>query len=164
MERRNKDWHNKQLQDAPIIPQVVLRLPMGDRIYGFISPNINDPIGTDPDEAIFDAGSFSTVPVIERAARLIDLSPLEESVQPIDPDVLGSWGQSTRPTLQFELTNDDKHFSAIVGSEYMLNQQVFLFLGFPGLGWDKSMQRYDGLIQRFTLTKKSLRIEAEMLC
>lgn len=164
MEKRNIHWHDKQLQDAPLVPQVMLRLPMGDRAYGFVSPNVSDPIGTTPAEATFDASRFSGVPSLERSARLISLSPIEESVHPLDPDVLGSWGQGLRPTLKCEFTNDDKHFSEIVGTEYLLNQEVCLFWTFPGLNWDQSMQKFQGSIQRFTLTKKSLRIEAETLC
>ena len=164
MEPRSVAFHNAQLNDLPLLPQVILRLPMGDRAYGFVSPETNASIGTNPVGASFESGDFTAVPVLAREARLLDLSPIEESIQPLDPDVLGSWGQNARPTLQFSLDNGDKAFSTIVGQEYVLNQSAFLFVGLPGLGWDQSMLRFSGNVQRFTLSKRAIRIEAETLC
>ena len=164
MEPRSTAFHDAQLDNQELLPQVVLRLPMGDRYYGFIAPETNAPIGTDPTGASFDTTLYSSTPVISQEARLLELSPIEESIQPLDPDVLGSWGQSQRPTLQFELANDDQSMSSIVGNEYILNQGVALFLGMPQLGWDQAMQRFSGTVQRFRLTKRALRVEAETLC
>lgn len=165
MEPRHPLWHDKQLEGRRIIPQVIIQLPMGDRVYGNVNPNINRPIGTNASPgATFDTAQFTGRPIVEVADRLVDLKPVEESVQPLDQDVLGAWGQAQRPKLDFDLSNGDESMGEMVGTEFILNQKVFLFFGFPNLDWDYSMLRYSGSISRITLTKARLRIEAETLC
>lgn len=165
MEPRHPRWHDKQLQNLPLIPQVLLRLAMGDRYYGFIHPDTNNPIGTNgPSGLTFTQSTFTGHPVLERAARMVDLSPLEESTQPLDQDVLGSWGQAKRPLLTFSLHNDDQTMNRMVGEEYTLNQDVFMFAGFPNLDWDYSQLRYTGKISRVILKKNQVLIEAETMC
>jgi len=166
MEPRSRFFHDKQLQNRNVIPQVVLRTGYGDRVWGFIDPAVNDPIGTvlNSSDVFFLQDQLSAEPVLERAPRLVSLSPLTESNQPLDQDILGSWGQGQRSVLQFEAHNDDGAMTRMVGEEYILNKDVYLFVGFPGLPWDYSQQRYKGTINRITLTKNKVRIEAETLC
>lgn len=166
MEPRHRLFHDKQLRNRNVVPQVVLRTGYGDRIWGFINPAINDPIGTvlSSSGITFLREELTSQPVLERAARLVGLDPLTESTQPLDQDVLGSWGQGQRSVLQFEAHNDDLRMTAMVGEEYVLNQDVYLFLGFPNLGWDYAQQRYKGTVNRVILTKNKVRIEAETLC
>jgi hypothetical protein len=165
-EPRTRFFHDKQLEQRHLVPQVVVRSGQGDRVWGFIHPDVNDPIGTvlSSAEVGFNQAEITGTPVLERAPRLISLSPLQESNQPLDQDVLGSWGQGQRSVLQCEAHNDDGRMTNMVGQEYLLNQPVFLFVGFPGLPWDYSQQRYKGTINRVTLTKNGVRIEAETLC
>lgn len=166
MEPRTRYFHSKQLQNRHLVPQIVVRSGYGDRIWGFVDPSVNDPIGTvlNSSEVGFIQSELTDTPVIERKARLISLSPLQESNQPLDQDVLGSWGQGQRSVLQCEAHNDDGKMTDMVGQEYLLNQPVYLFVGFPGLPWDYSQQRYKGTINRITLTKNGVRVEAETLC
>lgn len=166
MEPRTRYFHAKQLQNRHLVPQVVVRSGYGDRYWSYLNPDINDPIGTvlNSSEVPFIQAELTDVPVIERSGRLITLSPLQESVQPLDQDILGSWGQGQRSVLQCEAHNDDGKMTAMVGEEYLLNQPIFLFVGFPGLPWDYSQQRYKGTINRVTLTKNGVRVEAETLC
>lgn len=149
-----------------MVPQVVVRSGYGDRYWSYLHPDINDPIGSvlNSSEVPFTQSELTDIPVLERAPRLITLSPLQESVQPLDQDILGSWGQGQRSVLQCEAHNDDLKMTAMVGEEYLLNQPIFLFVGFPGLPWDYSQQRYKGTINRITLTKNGVRVEAETLC
>lgn len=166
MEPRHRLFHSKQLQHRPLQPQVVVRSGYGDRYWGFVHPEANDPIGTElnSSQVGFLQSELTDVPVVERAPRLISLSPLQESVQPLDQDILGSWGQGQRSVLQCEAHNDDGKMTHMVGQEYLLNQPIYLFVGFPGLGWDYAQQRYKGSINRITLTKNGVRVEAETLC
>jgi len=166
MEPRSRFFHDKQLQNRNLVPKVLLRTGYGDRVWGFINPAVNDPIGTvlSSDDTFFIQSEFSAEPVLELAPRLVSLSPLTESTQPMDQDILGSWGQGQRSVLEFEAHNDDGEMTRMVGREYVLNKDVFLFVGFPGLAWDYSQQRYRGTINRITLTKNKVRIEAETLC
>jgi hypothetical protein len=166
MEPRTRFFHDKQLANRNVIPQVLLRTGYGDRYWGFINPNVNDPIGTilSTSEIEFIQSEFTNQPVLERMPRLVTLDPLTESNQPLDQDILGSWGQGQRNVLGFEAHNDDGAMTRMAGQEYILNQDVFLFVGFPGLPWDYSQQRYRGTISRVTLTKNKIRIEAETLC
>jgi hypothetical protein len=166
VEPRTALFHDKQLQNRNVIPQVVLRTGMGDRIWGFINPDVNDPIGTVLSSAgiFFAREELTSQPVLERAPRLVSMAPLTESVQPLDQDVLGSWGQGQRSVLQFEAHNDDGRMTHMVGEEYILNQDVYLFVGFPNLGWDYAQQRYKGSVNRVILTKNKVQIEAETLC
>jgi hypothetical protein len=165
-EPRTRFFHTKQLERRNLQPMVVVRSGMGDRKWGFIDPRVNDPIGSvlNSGEVMFEQTEITDVPTIEEAARLISLSPLQESNQPLDQDILGSWGQGQRSILQCEAHNDDGKMTNMVGQEYLLNQPVYLFVGFPGLPWDYSQQRYKGTINRITLTKNGVRIEAETLC
>lgn len=166
MEPRSRFFHDKQLEGRTLVPQVVLRTGYGDRVWGFVNPEINDPIGTvlASSDVFFPQAELSGEPILERAPRLVSLSPLTESTQPLDQDVLGSWGQGQRSVLQLEAHNDDLEMTRMVGREYILNKEVYLFVGFPGLSWDYSQQRYKGTINRVTLTKNMVRIEAETLC
>lgn len=165
MEPRHPRWHDKQLEGRRLIPQIIVQLPMGDRVYSYLNPAINRPIGTNPSpSATFNTADFTGRPIVEVSDRLVELKPVEESVQPLDQDVLGAWGQAQRPKLDFELANGDETMGEMVGQEYILNQKVFLFFGFPNLDWDYSMLRYSGTVSRITLTKARLRIEAETLC
>ena len=166
MEPRTRYFHDKQRQNRHLVPMVVIRSGMGDRKWGFIDPRVNDPIGSvlSSTEVLFTQSEFTDVPTLEEAPRLISLSPLQESNQPLDQDVLGSWGQGQRSVLQCEAHNDDGEMTAMVGQEYLLNQPVYLLVGFPGLPWDYAQQRYKGSINRITLTKNGVRIEAETLC
>jgi len=166
MEPRSRFFHDKQLANRNLIPQVVLRTGYGDRYWGFVSPAINDPIGTilNSSDVFFLQDELTAEPILERAPRLVSLSPLTESNQPLDQDVLGSWGQGQRSTLQFEAHNDDLEMGRMVGKEYVLNKDVYLFVGFPDMAWDYAQQRYKGTINRITLTKNKVRIEAETLC
>ena len=166
MEPRTRYFHDHQLKNRHLVPMIVLRSGYGDRKWGFIDPRINDPIGSvlSSSEVGFLQSELTDVPVLEEAPRLTSLSPLQESTQPLDQDVLGSWGQGQRTVLQCEAHNDDGKMTAMVGEEYLLNQPVYLFVGFPGLPWDYSQQRYKGTINRITLTKNRVRIEAETLC
>jgi hypothetical protein len=166
MEPRTRFFHDKQLDQRTLIPQVVVRSPFGDRVWGFINPDINPPIGTilSSTEVEFVQSDFSSQPILERAPRLVSLSPLQESTQPLDQDVLGSWGQGQRSVLACEAHNDDLAMTDMTGKEYLLNQPIFLFVGFPGLDWDYSQLRYSGSINRVTLTKNKVKIEAETLC
>lgn len=165
MEPRTRFFHDKQLAQRALQPQVILRTGLGDRIWGFHNPEMNEPIGTlSSSEVEFEQTEFSGEPVLERAARLVDLSPLQESTQPLDQDVLGAWGQGQRAVLTCEAHNDDLDMTGMVGKEYVLNQPIFLFVGFPGLPWDHSQLRYSGTVHRITLTKNKVRIEAETLC
>lgn len=166
MEPRTRYFHDKQLAQRMLVPQVVLRSKMGDRVWGFVNPDINDPIGTvlTSSEVEFTQSEFSTEPILERAPRLVSLSPLQESTQPLDQDVLGSWGQGQRSVLTCEADNGDLAMTAMVGKEYLLNQPIYLFVGFPGLEWDYSQLRYSGSVHRVTLTKNRVRVEAETLC
>lgn len=166
MEPRNRFFHAKQLRNRNVIPQVVLRTGYGDRVWGFVNPDISDPIGTvlSSSEVFFNRDELTSQPVLERAARLVAMQPLTESNQPLDQDVLGSWGQGQRSVLQFEAHNDDGQMTQMVGREYILNQDVYLFVGFPGLGWDNAQQRYKGSVNRVILTKNKVQIEAETLC
>lgn len=166
MEPRSRFFHDKQLDQRTLVPQVVVRSPFGDRIWGFINPDINPPIGTilTSSDVEFTQSDFSSQPILERGPRLTSLSPLQESTQPLDQDVLGSWGQGQRSVLACEAHNDDLQMTAMVGKEYLLNQPIFLFVGFPGLDWDYAQLRYSGSINRVTLTKNKVKIEAETLC
>lgn len=166
MEPRTRYFHDKQLQNRNVIPQVVLRTGFGDRYWGFINPDVNDPIGSvlSSSEVEFTQSEFTSEPILERAPRLVALEPLTESNQPLDQDVLGSWGQGQRSVLNFEAHNDDGAMTRMVGQEYVLNKDVFLFVGFPRLQWDYAQQRYRGTVNRVTLTKNKVRIEAETLC
>ena len=166
MEPRSRFFIDKQLENRNLIPQVVLRSGLGDRVWGFIHPGINDPIGTvlNSSEVFFDQTQLTDEPVLERAPRLTALAPLEESNQPLDQDVLGSWGQGQRSILAFEAHNDDQAMTQMVGQEYVLNKDVFLFVGFPNLNWDYAQQRYKGTVNRIILRKNMVRIEAETLC
>ncbi len=166
MEPRSPLFHAKQLQNRHLVPQVVVRSGYGDRYWSYLHPDINDPVGTvlDSSTVQFVQSELTDVPVLERNARLISLAPLQESVQPLDQDILGSWGQGQRSVLQCEAHNDDGKMTAMVGEEYLLNQPIYLFVGFPGLGWDHAQQRYKGSINRITLTKNGVRVEAETLC
>lgn len=165
MEPRTRFFHDKQLAQRPLQPQIILRTGLGDRVWGFHNPETNEAIGTlSSTEVEFVQEEFSAEPVLERAARLVDLSPLQESTQPLDQDVLGSWGQGQRAVLTCEAHNDDLDMTAMVGKEYVLNQPIYLFVGFPGLPWDYSQLRYSGTVHRITLTKNKVRIEAETLC
>lgn len=166
MEPRTRFFHDKQLENRNVIPQVLLRTGFGDRYWGFIHPDVNDKIGTvlSTSEIEFVQSEFTSEPVLERLPRLVSLEPLTESNQPLDQDVLGSWGQGQRTVLNFEAHNDDGAMTRMVGQEYVLNKDVFLFIGFPGLKWDYSQQRYRGTVNRITLTKNKVRIEAETLC
>jgi hypothetical protein len=166
VEPRSRYFHDKQIQNRNLVAQVVLRTGYGDRVWGFINPGLNDPIGSilDSSETFFAQAELSAEPILERAPRLVSLSPLTESNQPLDQDVLGSWGQGQRSVLQFEAHNDDGAMTRMVGQEYTLNHDVYLFVGFPGLAWDHAQQRYKGSINRITLTKNKVRIEAETLC
>lgn len=166
MEPRSRLFHAKQLEGQRVVSQVVLRLAMGDRVWGIINPAINDPIGTATDTSTmtFEQDDYTGVPILEVSDRLIGINPLQESIQPLDQDVLGAWGQSQRTVLKFDLSNGDTKMTTMVGQEYVLNQSVSMFVGFPGLGWDYAQQRYHGTINRITLTKNALTIEAETLC
>jgi len=166
MEPRTRFFHDKQLEQRHLVPQIVVRSGLGDRVWGFIHPDVNDPIGTvlSSSEVGFNQAEITDTAVLERAPRLVSLSPLQESNQPLDQDVLGSWGQGQRSVLQCEAHNDDGKMTTMVGTEYLLNQPVYLFVGFPGLPWDYSQQRYKGTINRITLTKNRVRVEAETLC
>ena len=166
MEPRTRYFHDKQLEGRHMLAQVVLRSGFGDRVWGFINPDVNDPIGTvlSSTEVEFTQSELTTEPVLERAPRLVTLEPLTESNQPLDQDVLGSWGQGQRSVLNFEAHNDDGAMTDMVGEEYILNKDVYLFIGFPGLPWDYSQQRYKGTVNRIILTKNKVRIEAETLC
>ena len=166
MEPRTRRFHDKQIENRNLVPQVILRTGYGDRVWGFVNPDINDPIGTvlGTTEGFFTQTEFTAEPILERAARLLSLAPLVESNQPLDQDTLGSWGQGQRSTLEFEAHNDDSEMTRMVGEEYILNKDVYLFIGFPDLGWDYSQQRYKGKVSRITLTKNSVKIEAETLC
>lgn len=166
MEPRTRYFHDKQLQQQTLIPQIVLRTGFGDRVWGFLNPNISDPIGTvlTSSEVEFTQSDFTETPILERAPRLTSLSPLQESTQPLDQDVLGSWGQGQRAVLACEAHNDDLKMTDMCGLEYVLNQPIFLFVGFPGLDWDYAQLRYSGTVNRLTLTKNKVRVEAETLC
>lgn len=166
MEPRTRQFHDKQLDNRNLQAQVVLRSGYGDRYWGFVNPEVNDPIGTvlDSSQVFFNQIELTDEPVLERAPRLVTLEPLEESNQPLDQDVLGSWGQGQRSVLAFEAHNDDLAMTSMVGLEYILNKDVYLFVGFPNLGWDYSQQRYKGTVNRITLTKNRVKIEAETLC
>lgn len=166
MEPRSPRFHDKQLAGRRVVPQVLLRLPMGDRYWGLRNPAREDPIGTvlDTSQMTFTQSEYTGVPVLERSPRMISIEPLQETIQPLDQDVLGAWGQAQRTILKFELHNDDRAMSRMVGEEYVLNQPVSMFVGFPGLEWDYSQQRYKGTVNRLTLTKNRLVVEAETLC
>jgi hypothetical protein len=165
MEPRTRYFHDKQLQQQTLVPQIILRTGLGDRVWGFLNPDINPAIGAlASTEVEFTQSEFSEAPVLERAPRLVDLSPLQESTQPLDQDVLGSWGQGQRAVLSCEAHNDDLAMTGMVGKEYILNQPIYLFVGFPNLNWDYAQLRYSGSVNRVTLTKNKVRIEAETLC
>jgi hypothetical protein len=166
MEPRTRFFHDKQLEQRTLVPQIILRTGLGDRAWGFLNPDINNPIGTalSSTEIEFVQSEFADEPILERAPRLTSLSPLQESTQPLDQDVLGSWGQGQRAVLACEAHNDDLAMTGMVGKEYVLNQPIFLFVGFPGLDWDYSQLRYSGSINRITLTKNKVKIEAVALC
>src|SRR5262245_26449938 len=135
MEPRTFQFHDKQLNNANIVPQVVLSTAAGDRYWGFVHPDANNPIGTvlNTSQINFTPSVFTARPVIERYSRLVSLDPLTESNQPLDQDVLGSWGQGQRTVLSYEAHNDDGEMTRMVGKEYILNQATYLFVGFPGL-------------------------------
>lgn len=166
MEPRNRFFQDKQLANRNMMAQVVLRTGLGDRYWGFVHPSINDPIGTvlSSTDIYLTQAEYTSQPVLERAPRLVTLAPLTESNQPLDQDVLGSWGQGQRSVLQFEAHNDDHRMTEMVGQEYVLNQDVYLLVGFPNLGWDYAQQRYKGTVNRIILTKNKVQIEAETLC
>jgi hypothetical protein len=165
MEPRTRFFHDKQLQNRNLVPQVVLRTGFGDRIWGFVNPEINTAIGTlSSSEVEFTQSEFTSEPVLERLDRMVSLSPLQESTQPLDQDVLGSWGQGQRSVLTCEGHNNDLEMTRMVGREYLLNQPIYLFVGFATLPWDYAQQRYKGSVTRVTLTKNRVRIEAETLC
>lgn len=166
MEPRHRLFHDKQLENRNVVAQVILRTGLGDRYWGFINPAINDPIGTvlNSSDVFLTQSEFTAEPILERKDRLVALSPLTESNQPLDQDVLGSWGQGQRSVLQFEGHNDDHKMTHMVGEEFVLNKDVYLFVGFPNLGWDYAQQRYKGTVNRVILTKNKVQIEAETLC
>ena len=166
MEPRTAAFFAKQQRNRNVVPQIILRTGLGDRYWGFVNPAINDPIGTvlDSSQLFITQTEFTAEPILERAARLVSLDPLAESNQPLDQDVLGSWGQGQRSVLAYEAHNDDHRMTQMVGQEYILNKNTYLMVGFPNMGWDYAQQRYKGTVTRVILTKNKVRIEAETLC
>lgn len=165
-EQITTSWHTAQLDDQAVVPQVLLRLPMGDRIWGFITPAGVDPIGTYFDaDTYFDAAAYfgGGITALEVSDRLVSLDAVEESVQPQDADVLGSWGQAQRPAVGATFANGDKEMSKIVGQEYTLNQTLLAYWNFPGLAWDFALAKFTGTTVRVVLKKNTCRIEAEQL-
>lgn len=166
MELVRSAWETNRLANATALPVVVLRLPMGDRAWGFVKPGIGT-FGSgfyDADkhfdgDQFFDADSV----VLEDAARLLSVDGVEQTARPVDSSVLGSFSQAERPIGAFEVENGDREMSKLIGREYVLRQTAVCYATFPGLDGVDALQKNKGLVTSWTLRKASLRIEFEGL-
>ena len=66
MEPRSRFFHDRQLVNGMLLPQVILRTGFGDRVWGFLHPEINDAIGPvlASGDVFFTQAEFSGEPVL----------------------------------------------------------------------------------------------------
>lgn len=167
METVRSNWETERLVNSTVLPLVVLRLAMGDRIYGVVKPNAGAALSA----GYYDADVFFDADVLfnadggslEDSARLVSVDAVEQTSRPIDTNVLGSFSQGERPSASFVLDNGDKEMSKIAGQEYILRQEALVYATFPGLDTLDALLKSKGSITTWTLTKASFRVEFEGL-
>ncbi len=156
MEVTTPDWQTQQLARRPIVPVVRFSLPMGDRLWGFTTPNVSSALvgGFFSADVSFDRDTYFNPDgvYLERAARLLEISGLEHGVRTFDSAVLGSWGQSEEPRIAFSVANGDSGISRMLGREYVINQTAHAYLTFPAINIIKAMKSRTARVVRWTLT------------
>lgn len=165
MDYRRPAWHTAQLADQRPMPLVVLRTPMGDRVWGLITHDVGQALGGgyfDADVA-FDSDLYLDADgiILEQSGRLLDLGDLASSLRPVDGGLLGSYTASERPTMSVEVHNGDRAMSRMIGQEYVLGQQLVAYAIFPSLDVTDAMPKRTAHVTTWTLTRRSLRLEAE---
>ena len=163
METTTAGWQSKRLERRTLLPFVRLSCPMGDRLWGFTTPNVATALvgGLFDGDVFFDANtSFDPGGLyLERSARLISVSGLDQGVRTFDSAVLGSWGQAERVRAIFVASNGDRAMSTMIGREYVMNQVGRVYLSFPVLDITEAMLAREGRVQRWTLTALTLTVE-----
>lgn len=159
-------FRRKQQENVPLLPQVVLDLPMSSRFWGFVTPIAADLSGVDFDAgADFDADVFfdGGIAILEISDRLVSVGPIGESSHPVQQHILGARGQAERASVQIIVRNDDRAMSDMIGREYVLQQSLYVYFNFPNTDWSYALRRFTGHVARWTLTSKTLTLEAETL-
>lgn len=162
MENIRSNWLTEQMRRSSLLPMVRLALPMADRLWSFVALDTNALVGgyfdADVDydaEVYFDPGGV----YYERSARLLSIDGIEQGVRTFDSAVLGSWGQSERPSIHLTVDNGDGEMSRMIGQEYVLNQSMTTYLTFPSLSASDALSKSVGAVQRWLLTSKQLQLE-----
>lgn len=141
-------WVTAMLDGRAMVPVLVLHTGQGDRIYGKYWPGLSWQ---------FDA------PVIDRGARLLNVTAIEQTAEPIGSAVLGSWAQIELPHATVELDNTDKQMSKMIGQEFLLGKDAEIYLTFNGISPDHAIRKITGQIRQWTLRKRSVTLDIQKL-
>ena len=158
-------WQEKRIAQEVMLPLVRIRTPKADRVFGFVYPGVGEILsgGFFEEEAFFDEELFFDEGgvVLDEGARLLEISPIEESHRSFDTAILGSFGQAERSLVIVRFDNSDQALSQWVGEEYLLNAEAYLYFTFPGLVVTDSYVKRTGRVRRWVLSKDVLTLEIE---
>jgi hypothetical protein len=165
-ERWTFPWLDAQQRRVSLVPIVRIRFGLGDRYFTPVDASTLVPVGVSYDaDRIFDADVYfdGGIAALARSGRLLALTNLRESAKAFNAEILASYGQQERNAVSFQLDNEDKFFSKILGQEYLLHRPVQIYLTFAGLDLAFAMSRFLGRVVRADLSADMLAIDAEAL-
>jgi len=99
-------------------------------------------------------------PLIDRGARVLNYSELEETLTPVSGDVFGGITSSEQTEFILTLSNADLRFSALLSVESFLAARLEIRLGFRGLEYGDFLSIWLGTIQEVVIDEATLKVKA----
>jgi hypothetical protein len=131
----------------------------GRRLYSYEMPKaegIGDVIRYDGSASVGEDVVYgSRGIVVDKDSRLLNVSPLRETLAPDSNNVLLYTGTEI-PSISFSLSNVGLVFSELLVSESFQNQDVAVKVGFPSLAYSDFLDRFSGRIVEERLTADEL--------
>ena len=153
------DFHDRLTRNEIPIMYIVIETHLGDRAYAEkelaqvfdLAALLAD--GTYDADGSRLAGSDS-LPVIDKAARVLSFGYFERTVQPLRDDLLISYQRKQIQHLSVELDNADRYFSELVPKEPFLSRALNAYVGFEADPQSEHLSIFKGIISELSLLPK----------
>ncbi|MBN2437977.1 MAG: hypothetical protein JXL20_05180 [Deltaproteobacteria bacterium] len=149
-------FHRRLMRGEVPITYILIETHLGYRAYcgkemarifdiaGFFADGTYDADGS------IDAGE-STIGLIDKGARVLDLGSLDRTIQPKKDDILAAYSGKQLQHVRIELDNADRYFSRLIAKEPFLGRPISIRCGYEADGYMSHIGLFTGTISEISL-------------